>query len=141
MNVTEFDGVRVRRVIAYCIDAAIMGLIAGVAWAVFPAIAGSGPTLAAPMQIWFTALLPMLYPFLTIGSPGSATLGMHAMALRVTTTDGDTAGYRQAAVMVVVFYLSVTFTTPAVLLVSALNQRGRCLHDWIAGVLVSRRPA
>jgi uncharacterized RDD family membrane protein YckC len=137
--VTEFEGVRVRRAVAYCIDAAIMGLIAGVAWTVFPAIAGSGLKLAAPMQIWLTALLPALYPILTIGAPGSATLGMHAMALRVTTTDGGAAGYRQAAVMVVAFYVSVTVTTPAVLLVALFNQRGRCLHDWIAGVLVRRR--
>ncbi|MDB5652076.1 MAG: domain containing protein [Hyphomicrobiales bacterium] len=93
---------------------------------------------------WF--LIPPLYPAialfyngLTISGWRMATPGMRAMDLEMHTTDGGRVSFLTAAVHAVLFYLSWTILTPLILLVSLISTDKRCLHDIVAGVVVTRR--
>jgi len=52
--------------------------------------------------------------------------------------DGSRVSFLNAAVHAVLFYVSWMF--PPVFLVSLLSNDKRCLHDILAGVIVTRRP-
>ena len=66
-----------------------------------------------------------------------ATPGMQLMDLEIRRTDGTRVPFLYAAVHAVLFYLSWMF--PPILLVSLLAEDKRCLHDMLAGVVVTRR--
>jgi uncharacterized RDD family membrane protein YckC len=66
-----------------------------------------------------------------------ATPGMQAMDLEVRLTDGRRVPFLNAAVQAVFFYVSWMF--PPVFLVSLVSTNKRCLHDMLAGVIVTRR--
>ena len=50
--------------------------------------------------------------------------------------DGERPGYLQAALLTVVFYVSVAATSWLILLIALFNQRGCTLHDYLCGTLV-----
>jgi uncharacterized RDD family membrane protein YckC len=93
---------------------------------------------------WY--LIPPLYPTialiyngLSISGWRMATPGMRAMDLEMRTKDGGRVTFLIAAAHAVLFYLSWTILTPLVLLVSLISSDKRCLHDIVAGVVVTRR--
>ncbi|MGB7125523.1 MAG: RDD family protein, partial [Methylovirgula sp.] len=64
--------------------------------------------------------------------------GMSALDLEMRCANGSRVPFLNAAVHAVLFYLSWMF--PPVFLVSLLSNDKRCLHDILAGVIVTRRP-
>jgi uncharacterized RDD family membrane protein YckC len=89
-------------------------------------------------------MLPPLFPLvaffyngLTISGPGMATPGMRAMDLEMRLMDGTGVPFLNAAAHAVLFYVSTIFLP--VFLVSLFSAEKRCLHDMIAGVIVTRR--
>ena len=104
----------------------------------------------APRPYWTGAIrlslvvLPPLFPFvaffyngLTVSGSRMATPGMQLMDLEIRRTDGTRVPFLYAAVHAVLFYVSWMF--PPILLVSLLADDKRCLHDMLAGVVVTRR--
>jgi uncharacterized RDD family membrane protein YckC len=77
------------------------------------------------------------YNGLTISGYRMATPGIRAMDLEVRLTDGTRVPFLNAAVQAVLFYVSTMF--PPVFLVSLVSANKRCLHDMLAGVIVTRR--
>ncbi|MEK9971546.1 MAG: RDD family protein, partial [Ferrovibrio sp.] len=95
--------------------------------------------LATPLLILIAAVIPVAYHTLTIGGPGSATLGMRLFGLQVRVWNGGNPGYLQAFLHTVVFYMTTSFTGGLILLWPLFSNRRRCLHDQLCGTVVLRR--
>ena len=134
-----FRGVLTRRVFAFLIDLvvlsvpvilayifiAVFGLITlGLGWALF--------WLAWPASV----IWAVIYYGATLGGPHSATIGMRAMDLELRTWYGAPGYFVLGATHAVLFWVSVSFLTPLILLVGLFNSRRRLLHDIILGTVV-----
>jgi len=133
-------GVRTRRIFALLID---LFLISILFWAFFIVFAVLG--IVTFGLSWF--LIPVLYPLIaiiyngaSISGPRMATPGMAMMDLEMRRNDGTPANFWVAAAHVILFYVSwaVALLAPINLLTSLLNNDKRCLHDIVAGVVVTR---
>jgi uncharacterized RDD family membrane protein YckC len=134
-----FEGVLARRCIAFLIDVTIIavpvlfaavfififGLVTlGLGWALYW-------LLSPGAVIW-----AILYYGLTFGSPASATIGMRIMDLEMRTWYGAPAYFVLGAVHAIVYWLTVSFLTPLILLIAFFNHRKRLLHDMLVGTIV-----
>ena len=143
-NPELFEGVLVRRSIAFLIDIVIIaipvlfaalfifvfGLITlGLGWVLF--------TLLWPA----TVIWAVVYYGLTFGSAASATIGMRVMELEMRTWYGAPAYFVLGAVHGVLYWVSISFLTPLILLVAFFNDRRRLLHDMLVGtIVINNRP-
>lgn len=130
-----YDGIRVKRLVAYGIDLIIIAALLGLMWVIGIFFVAVTFGLLMPVLTVATALLPIAYHTALIGGPANATVGMRVMDLRVVAWNGHRPGYAQAALQTVLFYASITLATFLVLAVSFFNPRGRCLHDLLAGTV------
>src|SRR6185437_15958038 len=134
-----FRGVLTRRFFAFLIDLvvlaipvmlaclfiAVFGIVTlGLGWALF--------WLVSPASI----IWALVYYGASLGGPHSATIGMRMMDLEMRTWYGAPAYFVLGAMHAVVFWASVSFLTPAILLVGLFNGRRRLLHDIILGTVV-----
>ena len=134
-----FRGVLTRRVFAFLIDLvvlsipvilgyvfiAVFGLITlGLGWALF--------WLAWPASVVWA----IVYYGASLGGPHSATMGMRVMDLELRTWYGPPGYFVLGATHAVLFWVSVSFLTPLVLLVGLFNGRRRLLHDIVLGTVV-----
>jgi uncharacterized RDD family membrane protein YckC len=142
-NPELFEGVLARRVMAFVIDVIIIVVplvFAAICIFIFGLITlGLGWTLfwifSPASVIW-----ALFYYGLTLGSPASATIGMRAMELEMRTWYGAPAYFVLGAVHAVVFWGTVSFLTPFILLVGLFNSRRRLLHDMLVGVVMINNP-
>jgi uncharacterized RDD family membrane protein YckC len=142
-----FDGVLPRRVIAFVIDLIILSIPVFILGVFVAAATIATLGLAA---ILFALLSPLFWPLIVIwaicyygfcfGSPASATIGMRVMDLEMRTWYGSPAYFVLGAVHAVVFWITVSFLTPLVLLVAFFNDRRRLLHDMLVGTVVINNP-
>jgi uncharacterized RDD family membrane protein YckC len=130
-----FASVRTRRILALCLDLIIVSILSFAIWFGFL-------ILTLGLSLFF---LPPIFPLvaffyngLTVSGWRMATPGMSAMDLEMRCVDGSRVPFLNAAVHAVLFYLSWMF--PPVFLVSLLSNDKRCLHDILAGVIITRRP-
>jgi uncharacterized RDD family membrane protein YckC len=127
--------VRTRRILALGLDFIIVSILSFVIW--FGLL-----ILTLGLSLFFVPplfpLVAFFYNGLTVSGWRMATPGMAAMDLEMHRTDGSRVPFLNAAVHAVLFYLSWMF--PPVFLVSLLSRDKRCLHDILAGVIVTRRP-
>ena len=134
-----FSGVLFKRSIAFLIDLVVLaipvvlgyifigvfGLVTlGLGWALF--------WLAWPASVVWA----IVYYGATLGGPHSATLGMRVMDVELRTWYGAPGYFVLGACHAVLYWVSVTFLTPAVVLVGLFNGRRRLLHDIILGTVV-----
>jgi uncharacterized RDD family membrane protein YckC len=134
-----FRGVLIRRVFAFLIDLlvlsipvilavmfiAVFGLVTlGLGWALF--------WLVSPA----TVIWAVIYYGASIGGPHSATLGMRVMDLELRTWYGAPGYFVLGAMHAVLFWISISFLSPLVLLVGLFNRRRRLLHDVLLGTVV-----
>jgi uncharacterized RDD family membrane protein YckC len=134
-----FRGVLTRRVFAFLIDLvvlsvpvifgyifiAVFGLITlGLGWVLF--------WLAWPASVVWA----VVYYGASLGGPHSATLGMRVMDLELRTFYGAPGYFVLGAMHAVLFWVSVSFLTPFVVLVGLFIGRRRLLHDIVLGTVV-----
>ena len=134
-----FRGVLTRRIFAFLIDLvvlsipvilgyifiAVFGLVTlGLGWALF--------WLAWPASI----IWAIVYYGASLGGPHSATMGMRVMDLELRTWYGQSGYFVLGATHAVLFWVSISFLSPLVLLVGLFNGRRRLLHDIILGTVV-----
>ncbi|MEA2830756.1 MAG: hypothetical protein QOF22_1504 [Bradyrhizobium sp.] len=139
-----FRGVLTRRVFAFLIDLvvlsipvilavifiAVFGVVTlGLGWALF--------WLVSPASV----IWAVIYYGASLGGPHSATMGMRVMDLQMRTWSGAPSYFVLGAMHAVLFWVSVSFLTPLVLLVGLFNGRRRLLHDMILGTVVINRSA
>jgi uncharacterized RDD family membrane protein YckC len=134
-----FSGVLFKRSMAFLIDLVVLtvpvvlgyiligvfGLLTlGIGWALF--------WLAWPASVVWA----VVYYGATLGGPHSATLGMRVMEIELRTWYGSPGYFVLGAMHAVLFWLSISFLSPLVLLVGLFNGRRRQLHDVILGTVV-----
>jgi uncharacterized RDD family membrane protein YckC len=134
-----FRAVAIRRVFAFLIDLAVIsipvilgylfiavfGLITlGLGWALF--------WLAWPASVVWA----IVYYGASIGGAHSATVGMRVMDLELRTWYGAPGYFVLGAMHAVLFWVSISFLTPLIVLVGLFNGRRRLLHDIILGTVV-----
>ena len=133
-----YDGVVLRRSIAYAIDGAILFLVAAVL-TVFSWILGF-MTLGLGFHLLpLVPLIPIAYATLLIGGTRSATIGMRLLGIQVKSWRGERPNMVQALVMTLLFYGTIAITWFVGLLVVFFNARRRAAHDFLAGTVVVRR--
>jgi uncharacterized RDD family membrane protein YckC len=143
-NPELFEGVLVRRSIAFLIDVVIIAipvLLAALFIFVFGLITlGLGWVLFK--LLWAaTVIWAAVYYGLTFGSAASATIGMRIMDLEMRTWYGAPAYFVLGAVHGVLYWVTISFLTPLILLVALFNERRRLLHDMLVGTIVINAPA
>src|SRR5438552_16005797 len=134
-----FRGVLTRRIFAFLIDLVVLsipvilgyafigvfGLITlGLGWALF--------WLAWPASVVWA----ILYYGASIGGAHSATIGMRVMDLELRTWYGAPGYFVLGAMHAVLFWVSISFLSPLIVLVGLFNGRRRLLHDIILGTVV-----
>ena len=143
-NPELFEGVLARRCMAFLIDVTIIaipvlfaaifififGLITlGLGWALY--------WLISPA----TVIWAIVYYGMTFSGPASATIGMRVMDIEMRTWYGAPAYFVLGAVHAIVYWITVSFLTPLVLVVALFNDRRRLLHDMLVGTIVINNPA
>ena len=139
-NPDDFEAIRLRRIFAYAIDVVCIAIITFIATVVATLLGVISFGLLSPLLVLILALIPLSYHTLLVGGPGSATLGMRFMNVRMERMNGDKPDYLVAFIHAVLFYLSVGVTSSLILLVSLFNPRGRLLHDYLLDTVVRRIP-
>jgi uncharacterized RDD family membrane protein YckC len=138
-----FEGVLIRRAIAFFIDLAIITVPVLVA-AMFIFLFGLFTLGLGWFLFWLLSpgavIWALLYYGITFGGPASATIGMRMMDLEMRTWYGAPAYFVLGAVHAVVYWISVSALTPLILLVGLLNTRRRLLHDIVLGTVVINNP-
>ncbi len=134
-----FDGVVSKRVFAFLIDLVVItvpvllgylfillfGLLTlGLGWMLF--------WLAWPA----TVVWAIVYYGATLGGPRSATVGMRVMDIELRTWYGAPGYFVLGAMHAVLFWVSISFLTPLIVLVGLFNDRRRLLHDIVLGTVV-----
>jgi uncharacterized RDD family membrane protein YckC len=133
--VARVDGVRRKRIWAFLIDFTIVTLLWILACVVVAILGVFTLGLAWLLYGAVWPIVAVLYSGMSISSRG-ATPGMRAMGLVFRMETGERPGFLQGAIHVILFYVSVTFLTPLILLVSLFNGRKRLLHDMLIGATV-----
>jgi uncharacterized RDD family membrane protein YckC len=135
-RVARYDAVRRKRIFAFLIDVVIVALISLLAHLVV-GILGLF-TFGLAWLLWgaIFPVIAILYCGLGIGGARQATWGMMAMGLVFRIDHGVPANFVYGAAHVILFYLSVSFLTPLILLVSLFSPRKRLLHDIVLGVVI-----
>ena len=139
-----FEGVLARRCIAFLVDLVIIAipvLFATIFIFIFGIV-----TLGLGWALYFllypaTVIWAICYYGLTFGGAASATIGMRIMDLEMRTWYGAPAYFVLGAVHAIVYWVTVSFLTPLVLLVAFFNDRRRLLHDILVGTIVINNPA
>jgi uncharacterized RDD family membrane protein YckC len=139
VNPELFEGVLARRFVAFLIDVTILAIPVMFA-AIFIFIFGV-ITLGIGWALYWllspaAAIWAICYYGYTFGSPASATIGMRVVDIEMRTWYGTPCYFVLGAVHAIMFWLSVSFLTPFVLLVPLFNDRRRLLHDMLVGTTV-----
>ncbi|GGD85969.1 RDD family protein [Aureimonas endophytica] len=133
-----YDGVRSRRVLSFLFDYLVVLLLA-IPAAIVVFLLGI-LTLGIGWHL-YAILLPaiaILYLAFTMGGSRQATLGMRFAGIRVEKLDGGRVDPPLAILHGVLFWASVTFLTPFVLLVALFTGRKQLLHDLLLGTVIVR---
>jgi uncharacterized RDD family membrane protein YckC len=134
-----FRGVLTRRVFAFLIDLVVLSVPVILAY-IFIALFGLITLGLGWVLFWLvwpaTVVWALIYYGASFGGPHSATMGMRAMDLELRTWYGAPGYFVLGAMHAVLFWISISFLTPLVLLVGLFNGRRRLLHDIVLGTVV-----
>ena len=134
-----FRGVLTRRVFAFLIDLVVLAVPVILGY-LFIAVFGVITLGLGWMLFWLawpaTVIWAVVYYGASLGGPYSATLGMRVMDLELRTWYGAPGYFVLGAMHAVLFWISISFLTPLILLVGLFNGRRRLLHDIVLGTVV-----
>ncbi len=133
-----YDGILSRRVLAFLIDFVAITLVSMIAGFVVLILGFVTWGLGWLLYLIFLPLVIAGYLAFTLGGPDSATPGMKVVRLQMRLHDGSRTGPFGAMLHGLLFYLSISFLTPFVVLVGLFTDRGRLLHDLILGTYIVR---
>jgi len=135
----RLDGVRRKRILAFVVDFVIVSLISLLLGTIVIVLGFLTFGLAWLLLGSLFPIVAIIYCGSGVGSDRHATIGMATAGLVFRLDDGSEPTFLFGAVHVILFYLSVSFLTPLVLLVSLFNTRKRLLHDMILGAVIEAR--
>lgn len=133
-----YEGVRTRRVIAFCIDYLFVCLLL-IPFGILVFLLGI-LTLGLGWML-FGILFPavaLTYIWNTLGGRNQATPGMRVMSIRIERLDGTPIDGMTAVVHSVLFWAGNVVLTPLILLATLVLDRKRTVHDLLLGTVVTR---
>lgn len=134
-----FDGVLSKRVFAFLIDLIVI-VVPVVLGYLFILLFGLLTLGLGWMLFWLawpaTVVWAIVYYGATLGGPRSATVGMRVMDIELRTWYGAPGYFVLGAMHAVLFWVSISFLTPLIVLVGLFNDRRRLLHDIALGTVV-----
>jgi uncharacterized RDD family membrane protein YckC len=134
-----FRGVLTRRVFAFLIDLVVLSVPVILGY-VFIAVFGLLTLGLGWVLFWLawpaSVIWAIVYYGASLGGPHSATVGMRVMDLELRTFYGAPGYFVLGAMHAVLFWVSVSFLSPLVVLVGLFNGRRRLLHDIVLGTVV-----
>jgi uncharacterized RDD family membrane protein YckC len=134
-----FRGVLTRRVFAFLIDLVVLAIPVILAY-VFIAVFGLITLGLGWLLFWLvwpaSVIWAVIYYGASLGGPHSATMGMRVMDLELRTWYGAPSYFVLGATHAVLFWVSISFLTPLVLLIGLFNGRRRLLHDIVLGTVI-----
>lgn len=134
----RLEGVRTRRMLAFLIDYAIVGVLwlvslvpvlllgiltLGLAWMLYPALG---------------AIIALLYVGTTMSGPQQATWGMRFFSIRIERLDGTPVDFMTAVVHAVLFWAAHIIFTPLLLVVSLFTEKKQLVQDILLGTVIVR---
>lgn len=131
-----FDGILSRRIVAFVVDAILIFLLMVPAALVVLVLGLLTFTLA-----WWILYPPLFaivaigYVAFTLGGPKSSTIGMRMAGIEMRTWSGQRLFPLLAIMHALIFWFSVGFLTPLILLVGLFTRRRQLLHDLLLGVV------
>ncbi|MBB5051515.1 putative RDD family membrane protein YckC [Afipia massiliensis] len=133
-----FRGVLTKRFFAFLIDLVILSIPIILA-VIFVTLFGIVTLGLGWFLFWlispFSVIWALLYYGMSLGGPNGATVGMRMMDIEMRTWTGERPYFILGAVHAVLYWVSVSFLTPLVLLVGLFNGRRRLLHDIVLGTV------
>jgi uncharacterized RDD family membrane protein YckC len=133
-----FRGVLTKRFFAFLIDLVILSIPIILA-VIFVTLFGIVTLGLGWFLFWlispFSVVWALLYYGMSLGGPNGATVGMRMMDIEMRTWTGERPYFILGAVHAVLYWVSVSFLTPLVLLVGLFNGRRRLLHDVVLGTV------
>jgi uncharacterized RDD family membrane protein YckC len=134
-----FSGVLSKRVIAFLIDLIVITVPVLLGY-LFILLFGVLTLGLGWMLFWLawpaTVVWAIFYYGATLGGPRSATVGMRVMEIELRTWYGAPGYFVLGAMHAVLFWVSISFLTPFIVLVGLFNGRRRLLHDIVLGTVV-----
>ena len=133
-----FHGVLIKRFFAFLIDLVILSIpiVLGV---IFIALFGIVTLGLGWFLFWLVSPLSVIWALIyygaSLGGPHGATVGMRMMDIEMRTWTGERPYFVLGAVHAILYWVSVSFLTPLVLLVGLFNGRRRLLHDIVLGTV------
>jgi len=136
-----YEGVPVRRVVAFCIDLAIVLALCCAMLLIGMILAIATFGLAAPLIMAGISVTDFLYRWAML-SRNSATIGMRLTGIEIRNADGRKLDAGQALLHVAGFYVTVFFLPLLVisLVVMVASAHRRMLHDLALGAVAINRP-
>ena len=134
-----FSGVMSKRVLAFLIDLIVI-TVPVVLGCLFIFLLGFVTFFLGWTLFWLvspaTVVWAIFYYGATLGGPRSATIGMRVMEIELRTWYGAPGYFVLGAMHAVLFWVSISFLTPFIVLVGLFNGRRRLLHDIVLGTVV-----
>lgn len=134
-----FRGVLTRRAFAFLIDLVVLSVPVILGY-IFIAVFGLITLGLGWVLFWLawpaTVVWAIVYYGASLGGPHSATVGMRLMDLELRTWYGAPGYFVLGAMHAVLFWVSISFLSPLVLLLGLFNSRRRLLHDIVLGTVV-----
>lgn len=138
-----YDGVLMRRSLAFILDMVIATILSSVLMlatcaAAFTATIFTFGLISVPVLLLPAMIVHGVFATFMIAGDRAGTWGMRAFGLQVVRQDGGRVDSIQAFMMVAMYFASTAILFP-VLVVGLFTARNRLLHDLVAGTLVLRR--
>lgn len=134
-----FEGILLRRGLAYIVDLAMMVAFMSILFVVglvFSIITLGIGALALPFII--PVVIALYYTF-TLGSPMRATIGMYLFDLVLTPTRGRPLDGLKILIHPLIFWITCWIAWPVSLAIALFTPRREMVHDLLTGTLMVRR--
>lgn len=133
-----FRGVLTKRFFAFLIDLVVLSIPIVLA-IIFITLFGIVTLGLGWFLFWLISPLSVIWALIyygtSLGGPHGATVGMRMMDIEMRTWTGERPYFVLGAVHAVLYWVSVSFLTPLVLLVGLFNGRRQLLHDIVLGTV------
>lgn len=141
-NPSLYEGVLTRRVLAFCVDYAIVCLVSFLVVALL-ILLGVVTLGVGWFVLWLAGglivpLVALVYVWRTLGGPNQATTGMRMMGIKLLRLDGGRVDGPLAVLHSVLFWAGNAVLTPLILLAALFTDRKRTVHDLLLGTVVAR---
>lgn len=134
-----YSGVLTKRFIAFLIDLVVLSIPIILA-TIFITLFGVITLGLGWFLFWlispFSVIWALFYYGASLGGRHGATVGMRVMDIQMRTRTGEPPYFLLGVIHAVLYWVSVSFLTPFIVLVGFFNRRSQLLHDMVLGTVI-----